>query len=92
MLSAPESQVMFPGKVVNLLNGLYSMIEYGLVACKGGFGAVGGCSSSSNSGRLTYMPEGDTSSNAIVKNLAILLTSGRLSQERQTEIQFRQCL
>ena len=84
MLTAPESQVMSPGKVIGLLNGLYSLIEHGLVMCDDGFGAVGGCSSPA-SGQITYQPEFDSGN--IATNLAVLLTAGRMSQDRRDGIQ-----
>ena len=84
MLTAPESQVMSPGKVIGLLNGLYSLIEHGLVLCDDGFGAVGGCSSPA-SGHITYQPEFDSGN--IATNLAVLLTAGRMSQDRHDAIQ-----
>ena len=93
MLSAPESQVMSAGRVIGLLNGLLSLIQYGLVKCGGGFGAYGACRSSPQrptqepSGYLTYQSESMDDAVALVQDLSILLTSGRLSHERMNTIQ-----
>ncbi|KAI2512165.1 Protein of unknown function (DUF1501) [Fragilaria crotonensis] len=92
-LVAPEAQVASGPKLVNLVNGMLSLIKYGFDGCNGGLGTVTGRRSCSSLkigdslktfGRLTYAPS-STSSEVIVNELATLLTAGRLSAEsRQT--------
>jgi hypothetical protein len=92
-LVAPEAQVASGPKLVNLVNGMLSLIKYGFDGCYGGLGTVTGRRSCSSLkigdslktfGRLTYAPS-STSSEVIVNELATLLTAGRLSAEsRQT--------
>jgi uncharacterized protein (DUF1800 family) len=88
-LVAPEAQVASGPRIVNLLNGMLSLIKYGFDGCNGGLGSVAGrrsCNllkigdSVNTFGRLTYAPS-STSSEVIVNELATLLTAGRLSKE-----------
>ena len=78
---------------VGLLNGLFSLIKYGLSDCHDGFGVYpgyGGCSDNGlyekSTGRLTYNPAGATISEYI-SDLALLLTAGRLSDENRATIE-----
>ena len=56
-LVAPETMIMDMPKVVGLLNGMFSLIKYGLSNCRGGFGDGRGCtegSFNSADGHLTF--------------------------------------
>ena len=90
-LVAPEAQVITGPRTVDFMNGILSMIKYGMSPCFGGLGAetpgvtlscqnyVAGKENSGIKGKLAYSPESIASPNAIVNELATLLTSGRLS-------------
>lgn len=100
-LVSPESMILTLPNTVGLLNGMFSLIKYGLSSCYGGFGTdpdVGRtCFDLNNErfgnygryarsfGRLTYEPEGSTPEDW-VDDLSLLLTSGRLSESSRTEI------
>ena len=87
-LTSPEAQILNSPKIVGFLNGMMSMIDTGLGNCGGGFGlkAVNDCNQYKNSytpeansrGYFTYTPKA-TDDRAIVDELALLLTAGRLS-------------
>ena len=79
-LVSPEAMVMDMPKIINTLNGLFSMIKYGLEDRNGGFGK-----NRSPSGYLTHVPLGNDA-NTIVNELATLLTSGRLHQDNRNII------
>ena len=85
-LTAPESQAMSSTSIVGLMNGLFSLIKYGLNECNGGFGAFGDCSTLSPSGNLTYVPSNIDSPTEMVRDLSYLLTGGRLMQAKQLAI------
>jgi len=92
-LVAPESGVMSSARVIGLLNGLLGLVRYGLVECRGGFGAFGECASSLSAqqpgGYLMYEPDDFVLSETVVKDLSTLLTSGRLSNDRSLAIRNR---
>jgi len=90
-LVSPEAAAHNTPEIINLCNGLISLIKYGLVNCADNFGTTlaghkSRCSGrkrgrfkDGSSGHLTFsMPEGDADS--VVNKLATLLTSGRLNQ------------
>lgn len=86
MLVAPEAEVMSSGRVVGILNGLFSLIENGLTNCDAGFGAFG-CFGNRDSpisvgGRISYQPNA-TSREAVLSNLCTLLTGGRLDEGKR---------
>ena len=85
-LSAPEAQAMSSTNIVGTLNGLYSLVKYGLNECNGGFGAFGGCTSVTNSGSLTYVPSNVNVPSDMVRDLSYLLTGGRMSETKQQTI------
>eukprot|EP00934_Nitzschia_sp_Nitz4_P009303 Nitzschia sp. Nitz4//scaffold91_size79674//72229//78877//NITZ4_005380-RA/size79674-augustus-gene-0.83-mRNA-1//1//CDS//3329560139//9293//frame0 len=99
-LVSPESQVLTGPRIIDSLNGMYSLIRYGLNHCFGGFGneervrnnpSCDQVVSNPNAGRgfgdLTYEPDTGLMAKEIVNELATLLTAGRLSPEnRQTVI------
>ena len=89
-LVGPEAQVHTTPTFVGFLNGIISMVDLGLTQCYGGFGEltmlwcgwyqdqVNYNSSLYSEGQLTYTPS-SLDTQAIVDELALLLTSGRLS-------------
>jgi hypothetical protein len=93
-LVSPEFQVATGPRIVNLLNGLLSLIKYGLGPCFGGLGSgTAGIQCSSfeagkydtrSLGRLTYTPSSGSAED-VTNELATLMTAGRLSAaSRQT--------
>ena len=94
-LVAPEAQILTGPRTINYMNGLISLIKYGLSPCYGGFGTppslvtvdcskfVPGANNEYIRGKLTYSPANPT---ALVDELATLLTSGRLSQANRNLI------
>jgi len=91
-LSSPESMVVTMPNVVNLLNGMFSLIKYGLSDCSSGFSiypGFGGCSDNGlyerSYGHLFYEPTG-VDDYEMAADLALLLTAGRLSEEHLNTI------
>jgi uncharacterized protein (DUF1501 family) len=90
-LVAPESQALTGPKTIDYLNGMLSLIKYGLSPCLGGFGAYKwwnpqDCSSykplGENKGvlgKLNYFPAEGIDTVSMIDELATLLTAGRLS-------------
>jgi hypothetical protein len=90
-LVAPESQAQTTPTLVGFMNGIISLVDIGLTECYGGFGwftvwycpwyedQVNWNSSIYSDGVLTYNPSNTSDAQAIVDELALLLTSGRLS-------------
>ena len=86
-ISSPEAQVLTGPKLINLVNGMISLIDLGLNQCFSGFGeaTVWWCegleSYYSNDdydfGKLEYSPTNTNVVN-IVDELSLLLTAGRL--------------
>ena len=88
-LVSPESMVVTMPNVVNLLNGLFSLIKYGLSDCNSGFSVYPGYSGCSDNGlfqrsfgHLMYQAEGGDDDLARAQDLSLLLTGGRLSTEK----------
>ena len=78
--------------VVNLLNGMFSLIKYGLSDCNGGFSTkpgFGNCNDDGlyqrSYGHLRYEPNG-TGDYEQAANLSLLLTAGRLSEQNLNTI------
>jgi len=95
-LVGPEAQVHTSPTIVGFLNGIISLIELGLTTCYSGFGDVAyrwycpvdqnQVNYNSSDGFLTYTPS-SLDPQAIIDELALLLTSGRLnSPSRKTLI------
>ena len=92
-LTSPESLVVTTPNIVNLLNGLFSLIKYGLSDCNDGFtqymGYGGQCKANGlyerSIGHLTYDPEGSDDMEK-ARDLSLLLTSDRLSDDQLTKI------
>merc|ERR1719197_1475487 len=65
-LVSPESEILTTPKIINYLNGMNSLIEYGLTQCYGGFGhsqtntGGRGCARGNEEGRLNFVPTGTT--------------------------------
>jgi len=92
-LVAPEGQVTTGPKIIDTLNGLFSLVKYGLSPCYSGLAQqrwwrdvcwvngdlVAGAYNSGTQGRLTYSPQEGSSAEDITDELATLLTGGRLS-------------
>ena len=77
--------------IINRLNGMFSMIKYGLSDCKNGFGKYPGYGSCSDNGQykrsvghLHYIPPKSDNDMARAKDLSLLLTSDRLSTDELT--------
>jgi len=93
-LVAPEAAIMDMPKTVGFLNGMFSLVKYGLSNCNGGFGAFNGCREgifSRGVGHLAFsMPYNEASDDdqaeAVVSKLSTLLTSGRLSTSNKQVI------
>jgi uncharacterized protein (DUF1501 family) len=90
-LVVPEAQVMTGPRIIDFLNGLLSMIKFGLSSCYGGLGryqwwtyydcskyTIGGVNDGSL-GNLTFSPKNIMIAENITSELATLLTAGRLS-------------
>jgi hypothetical protein len=77
-LLCPECQLLTETMTINLLNGCLSLLKYGWSMEDGGFGT-----SRDGTGKLAYNPSPDLTSEGVVDELATLLTSGRLSQEKR---------
>jgi len=89
LVVAPEAEIMSSGKIVQLLNGLFSTIKYGGVTqCENGFGVeedIGWCETM-ESGVLDYMPDLGNDYASSVAALSVLLTSGRLTDKKRNLI------
>jgi len=93
-LVAPEAQIMTSPRIMGLMNGLFSLIKVGLTHCDTGFGsrAAGAVNCNrategnfgSSSGQLMYNPPTDRQ--GMVRELNMLLTGGRLSDESEQAI------
>jgi hypothetical protein len=97
-LVSPEAQIMDMPKTIGLLNGIFSLIKYGLSNCYGGFGMNWKtCHESYFVGAESYLSfarpfDAETTSvddhtAAVVKELSTLLTSGRLSSTSRQVIE-----
>ena len=96
-LVAPEAQVTTGPRIISLLNGLLSLIKYGLDPCYDGLGTQSGSGKlecgkfqagnyDRSAGRLTYAPLSGSAED-ITNELATLMTAGRLSSESRQTIQ-----
>jgi len=92
-MRSPESQVLSGVTSVQMTNTIISYLKYGVTSCYGGFGAVrpSNCrvgATNLNYGESTYDPgnNGLTTSAEIVADLATLLTSGRLDDDKRRVI------
>ncbi|KAL7569362.1 hypothetical protein ACA910_010449 [Epithemia clementina (nom. ined.)] len=91
---SPEASVINSPEIFSTVNGFESLVKYGLMDCFGGFGrsklfmdgsSVPSCSDlvsggyHGSTGHLTVQPHASMSASAIIDQLSLLLTSGRLS-------------
>jgi len=83
--TSPESVLVTMPNIVSFLNGMFSLIKYGLSDCNGGFSlynGYGSCvddgSNQRSFGRLFYNATGENDFER-ADDLALLLTAGRLS-------------
>jgi uncharacterized protein (DUF1501 family) len=92
-LVSPESMILTMPNTVGLLNGIFSIIKYGLSDCHEGLGSYpgyGGCNDDGlyerSIGHLFYSPDG-ANVNEYISDLALLLTAGRLSDDNRATIE-----
>lgn len=79
-LVAPEAELATAPNVINMLNGLSGLIDHGLTQSKQSYSARTFSEDSAISeGVLKYRPKEDADPAAIINELALLLTAGRLS-------------
>jgi uncharacterized protein (DUF1501 family) len=84
-LKSPESQSMSSSNIIGLLNGLFSLVKYGLNECNGGFGTYGGCST--HTGTIADLPRNVSVVHAdLVRDLSYILTGGRMGAGQQQTI------
>ena len=90
-LTSPETMLTTMPNTINLLNGLFSLVKYGLSDCNGGLGkypGYGGCNEDGlferSIGHLME-PAGGTDLEKVT-NLSLLLTAGRLGSDSLTKI------
>ena len=83
-LASPEAEVMSAGKVVGLLNGMFSLVDNGLSNLDNGFGHYS--LAEAPSGAIKYQPIDATNRADTVSDLALLLTGGRLSAAKRDVI------
>jgi len=88
-LTSPESKLASMPNHLGFLNGMFSLIKYGLSNCYEGFSSNPGGSRCQDDGtytrsygRLTYQPEGQSYKEEAT-DLALLLTAGRLSEDNK---------
>jgi len=93
-LVAPEAQLGILPFVIGFLDGMSALIFDGLAACMGGFG-TGLCdqetypaawSTNTNAGYLSYSPDNASSTEAVVNELDLLLSAGRLDDKSRADI------
>ena len=86
-LVSPEAQKTNTPTIIGILDGMFSLIKYGLSECYGGFGprSAGGCRNwsegefgSKSRGQLTYSPSTTADVGIVVEELSMLLTAGRM--------------
>ena len=86
-LVAPEAQLLTGPNTLNLVNGLFSLIKYGITSAHGGFfhqlcgrHLLDPGDYQCSQGLLTYVPSVNTAT-GVVDEISTLMTSGRLSSE-----------
>ena len=95
-LVAPESQLLTAPQTVSWANGLLSLVKFGLSDCENGFlnylGQGQECYNvdiavEQSAGWLTFTPTSPKDPAATLKQLSLLLTSGRLTPQHSSVIQ-----
>ena len=86
-LVSPEAVVVTMPNILNLVDGMFSLIKYGLSDCNNGFSSFNGYGSCADDGtfqrsfgHLFYEPTG-SNDNERASDLSLLLTAGRLSND-----------
>lgn len=91
---SPESMLLDMPTSINMLNGLFALVKYGLTDCKDGSGfsrypGYGSCNDNGMyeraSGVMEWLPQ-NTNVTDIIDQYATLLTAGRLSVENRQKI------
>jgi len=91
-LFSPEAQIFSGPKVINLFNGIVSLVDLGLQNCYGGLGFMAiypnNCfqhqgyynldTNERNYGLLEYSPSNPNNGESVIDELSLLLTGGRL--------------
>ncbi len=100
-LASPEAQVLSGPKIINLMNGIISLVDLGLTECFGGFAErnlwnCDGLSPGGNyydnvdgkyrMGELTFTPSNPNNAEDVVNELSLVLTGGRLNQDSRSVI------
>lgn len=88
-LACPECQTMNAPTIVSLVNGLNSLLKYGLDSAYGGFGhgrdvGVTKGDYSNSMGYLAYRPSESYTSSQVVDEMSLLLTAGRMSDAKRS--------
>lgn len=93
-LVAPESQLAITPLIIGYLNGMDSLIDFGLTKCRLGFGdtADGSCNqmysfAEEADGAFSFKPSQASTPAAAVQELANLLTGGRLSSQTRAALE-----
>ncbi|KAL7568310.1 hypothetical protein ACA910_018446 [Epithemia clementina (nom. ined.)] len=100
---SPEALVINSPEIFSTVNGLQSLIKYGLLDCHGGFGAyrtdyLDGSTSPyckrrvtgayiGSEGYLSWIPNSSLSASQVVDQLSVIMTSGRLSSASRALIE-----
>ena len=98
MLTPPiiSTEILKGDMVINMLNGMWSMMNWGLSQCYGGFKRKGwGVVCAKQEGRqqtdatatLTYEADSSASIDGVLNELALNLTAGRLSDSNRIIVQ-----
>lgn len=89
-LTSPEAQVLTGPNVINVFNGLITLVDLGLQSCYGGMGFMAiypnNChllqsyydSDDGHYGKLEYSPSTPNDAGSVIDDLSLLLTAGRL--------------
>jgi len=83
-LTSPEAELQTAPYLLGYLNGISSLIKWGLTGMDGGFSQFSGYEKTQ--GRLTWEPTAGGNTTAIVEELNLLLTGGRLNQKSRQVI------
>jgi hypothetical protein len=73
-LASPEAEIMSSGKVVGLLNGLFTVVKHGLVKCDVGFGVYGDCATTNASQVQAFQPKNSMNYSTVLYELSDLQT------------------
>lgn len=98
-LVSPEAQLLSAPNTVGLFNGIHSLVDFGLTRCQGGWALngfdtpIGGTDCTTQTaaretaiGLLTLPEPAERTAQAVVDQLDLLLTGGRLSEQNRQSI------